>query len=68
MGSKATIRAEVAQIKNKKALVAEMTTKKANDLCVKVVKAEASFELFKLGDKMPLKAWWGYCEILGPVV
>ncbi len=56
MGSKATIRAQVAQIENEKASVAEMATKKANDLCVKVEKAEASFQLFKSGDKMPLEA------------
>ncbi len=41
MGLKATIRAQAAQIENEKASLAEMTTKKSNDLCVKVEKAEA---------------------------
>ncbi len=52
MGSKTTIKAQVAQIKKGKKSAAEMTTKKANDSHFKVKNAEASFELFKLGGKM----------------
>ncbi len=67
MGSKATIRAQVAQMEKEKASVSEIATKKANDLRVKVEKADASFQLFKSGKKMSLEAWRDIVRFLVPL-
>lgn len=56
MGSNATIWAQYEQIKQENAATAKSIEKKAEDLQVKVETVDASFQLYKLGAKMPLEA------------
>ncbi len=67
MGFKATIKPQVTQIEKEKASAAEMATKKASNLCVKLKNAGTSFEVFKLGGKTSLEAWQDIVRLLVPL-
>mmetsp|Transcript_19916 Transcript_19916/g.40199 ORF Transcript_19916/g.40199 Transcript_19916/m.40199 type:complete len:160 (-) Transcript_19916:193-672(-) len=55
MGSKATIRAQVAQIEQEKAAAKKSVKKKADEMKLKVEKADESFRMFKSGQRCRLK-------------
>ncbi len=67
MGSNATIRAQCGQIEQEKAATIKSVEKKEEDLRVKVEKADASFQLYKSGAKMPLEAWKDIVLFLVPL-
>lgn len=67
MGSKATVRAQMEQIKSEKAAAAKTEAKKEKDIREKVEKASASFELFKTSSNMPAEAWRDIIKFLVPL-
>jgi len=67
MGSRATVRAQLQQIELEKAAAAMTTAKKAEDLRVKVEKAESSFQLYKSGQHMQMEAWRDIIKFLLPI-
>jgi len=67
MGSQATVRVQLQQIELEKAAAAMTTAKKAEDLRVKVEKAESSFQLYKSGQHMQMEAWRDIIKFLLPI-
>ncbi len=67
MGARAMMWVQLQQIELEKATVARTTAKKVEDLKVKVEKAEALFQLYKLGQHMPMESLWDIIKFLLPI-
>ncbi len=67
MGSRAMVQVQLEQIELEKDQVTKTTGKKSKDLRVKVEKAEASFQLYKLGQHMLMEAWHDIIKFLLPI-
>ncbi len=67
MGSKATVRAQMEQIKSKKAAATVTKAKKDKAMRDRVEKADASFQLIKSGSNMPAEAWRDIIKFLIPI-
>ncbi len=67
VGSKASVHAQVQQIKSKSVAAAKTKTKKEIGIREKVENALASFELFKSGSNMPAEVWQDIIKFLVPL-
>ncbi len=67
MGSKATVCAQMEQIKSEKAAATITRAKREKAMRDRMEKADTSFELFKSGSNMPAEAWWEIFKFLVPL-